>query len=291
MKRCIFWVWAAYLAWGGGAQAQSVGVNDDGDPPHPSAMLDVRSEQRGLLLPRMTAEQRLAIEGPAEGLLVYQVEFPGGFYYFGDGAWQALHRDEQAGQAVSDADGNSYPVKAIGGRLWMVGNLQVGAFRNGELVQAAAASADWVAAAGPACCAYNGMEQVYASLFGLLYNGHAVTDERGICPEGWRVPHAGDWQALLDVLPPEGVGSLQTSRYWDGGTEPSNATGFSALPGGWRDASGHFSMLNAGAWFWSLGEGGVPEAVRIAPDGISVEAADMGSGLSLRCVRDEDVVP
>lgn len=290
MKRCIFWIWITCLACGGSVQAQSVGVNDDGDPPHPSAMLDVRSQQRGMLMPRMTGAQRQAIQAPAEGLLVYQVDAPSGFYYFRDDAWRALPRDEMDGQMVSDADGNAYPVKAIGGQMWMVINLRVGAFRNGELLQAATASAEW-AEAGPACCAYNGMERVYAPLFGLLYNGHAVTDVRGICPEGWRVPHGGDWQALLDALPPEGVGSLQAGRFWNGGSESGNATGFSALPAGWRDASGHFSMLNAGAWFWSLGDGGVPEAVRLMPDELLIEAVNIGSGLSLRCVRDEDMVP
>ena len=53
-------------------QAQSVGINADGSTPHSSAILDVKSTTKGLLAPRMTEAQRLAISAPAAGLLVYE---------------------------------------------------------------------------------------------------------------------------------------------------------------------------------------------------------------------------
>lgn len=49
--------------------------------PDPSALLDLNSNSRGLLLPRMSASQRMALSQPATGLLVYQTEAPEGFYY------------------------------------------------------------------------------------------------------------------------------------------------------------------------------------------------------------------
>ncbi|GGM83495.1 hypothetical protein GCM10010967_14080 [Dyadobacter beijingensis] len=49
--------------------------------PDPSALLDLKSDSRGLLLPRMSAGQRTALSQPATGLLVYQTEAPEGFYY------------------------------------------------------------------------------------------------------------------------------------------------------------------------------------------------------------------
>ncbi|SDF76524.1 hypothetical protein SAMN04487996_112134 [Dyadobacter soli] len=49
--------------------------------PDPSALLDLKSDSRGLLLPRMSASQRTALSQPATGLLVYQTESPEGFYY------------------------------------------------------------------------------------------------------------------------------------------------------------------------------------------------------------------
>lgn len=59
--------------------AQSVGVGTM--TPNSSALLDVRSVDKGLLIPRMSASQRSAIASPAKGLLVYQTEVPEGFYY------------------------------------------------------------------------------------------------------------------------------------------------------------------------------------------------------------------
>lgn len=48
-----------------------VSVNTTGEPPDNSAMLDIKSTDRGLLIPRMTSDQIEAIKDPADGLLVY----------------------------------------------------------------------------------------------------------------------------------------------------------------------------------------------------------------------------
>ncbi len=53
---------------------QGVAISTDANPPHTSAMLDVRSTSKGLLLPRMTSAQRSAIASPANGLLVYDTD-------------------------------------------------------------------------------------------------------------------------------------------------------------------------------------------------------------------------
>ena len=63
------------------AIAQTVGVNDDGSAPDNSAMLDVKSSSKGMLVPRLLASQRLNIANPATGLLVYQMDAESGFYY------------------------------------------------------------------------------------------------------------------------------------------------------------------------------------------------------------------
>ncbi len=47
-----------------------VGINEDSSLPDNSALLDVKSSNKGLLPPRMTFEERNAIAGPAEGLVV-----------------------------------------------------------------------------------------------------------------------------------------------------------------------------------------------------------------------------
>ncbi|MEA2097420.1 MAG: hypothetical protein U9P73_12120, partial [Candidatus Cloacimonadota bacterium] len=45
--------------------AQSVVINSDGSSPDGSAMLDVKSTDKGFLAPRMTETQRDAISSPA----------------------------------------------------------------------------------------------------------------------------------------------------------------------------------------------------------------------------------
>ena len=48
-----------------------VGVNDDNSSPDSSAMLDVKSNSKGFLVPRMTAAQRDSIVNPSPGLMIY----------------------------------------------------------------------------------------------------------------------------------------------------------------------------------------------------------------------------
>lgn len=53
------------------AFAQGVGINNAGAPPHSSAGLDVDFNDRGMLVPRMTQNQRDSIQSPALGLLIF----------------------------------------------------------------------------------------------------------------------------------------------------------------------------------------------------------------------------
>lgn len=71
----------------GNADAQSLAVNATGVAASSSAMLDVSSTTKGMLLPRMTSAQRTAIAAPAEGLIVYQTDAPIGLYVYRSGSW------------------------------------------------------------------------------------------------------------------------------------------------------------------------------------------------------------
>lgn len=63
------------------AEAQGVAINNDNSNPDASAMLDVKSTTKGVLIPRMTQVQRNAITSPAPGLMIYQTDAGPGFYY------------------------------------------------------------------------------------------------------------------------------------------------------------------------------------------------------------------
>ena len=67
-----------------------VAVNSDGSAPDASAMLDVKSTAKGMLVPRMTQASINAIAAPAVGLLVYQTDGVAGFYYYNGISWIAL---------------------------------------------------------------------------------------------------------------------------------------------------------------------------------------------------------
>jgi len=67
-----------------------VAINATGAAPDTSAMLDVSSAIKGILIPRMTEAERSAIALPAKGLLVYQTDVTEGFYYFDGAAWRNL---------------------------------------------------------------------------------------------------------------------------------------------------------------------------------------------------------
>ncbi len=64
-----------------------VAINEDSSLPDGSAMLDVKSTDKGFLVPRMTEAERNAIISPATGLLVYQTSGTSGFYYYDGTEW------------------------------------------------------------------------------------------------------------------------------------------------------------------------------------------------------------
>ena len=78
---------------------QPLVVNEEGMTGDPSAMLDVQSTSKGLLIPRMDSTQRNSIASPAEGLLVYDSSTLN-FWYFQDGSWTSLSAFEKVNGVV-----------------------------------------------------------------------------------------------------------------------------------------------------------------------------------------------
>lgn len=67
-----------------------VAINLDGSNPAASAMLDVTSTTKGILIPRMTEAQRDLISTPVAGLMIYQTNNTPGFYYHDGSSWSAV---------------------------------------------------------------------------------------------------------------------------------------------------------------------------------------------------------
>jgi hypothetical protein len=62
--------------------SQQMSINTDGALPDSSAMLDVKSTEQGILIPRMTAAQKVAITDPADGLIIYQTDGSKGIHTY-----------------------------------------------------------------------------------------------------------------------------------------------------------------------------------------------------------------
>src|ERR1700755_3212790 len=87
MKNFLYLLFTILLA-NTAAQAQ-ISLNTDGSNPDSSAMLDIKSTAKGVLVPRMTTAQRTAIRNPAKGLLVYDSTTTS-FWFHNGTAWSQV---------------------------------------------------------------------------------------------------------------------------------------------------------------------------------------------------------
>jgi len=228
--------------------------------PDTSSILHLNSNNKGFLPPRMGRYSRLNIASPAIGLLVYQGSggSPRGFYYYDGDAWVYLGTAEGGAGHVIDADGNSYPTVVIGGQEWMAENLKVTHYRNGDPIPNVTDGATWESLTSGAYCWY-GNDSATNAKYGPLYNFYAVDDERELCPFHWHIPDTSEWIFMENILswysPEPSGGQMKTASLWNSpNTDATNRSGFSGLPGGYRDEYFH-NMGGHGAW-WSSTEDG-----------------------------------
>jgi hypothetical protein len=83
-------VFCVGLLWMAIASVAQVGINADNSAPDSSAMLDIKSTTKGMLMPRMTSALRMAIGNPVNGLMVYQTDGVSGIYYYNGSGWQRI---------------------------------------------------------------------------------------------------------------------------------------------------------------------------------------------------------
>lgn len=92
MKKGLFILFAlaAFQLLSVNMVAQNVAINTGGSNADPSAMLDVKSNNKGMLVPRITTAQRCGIGSPAPGLLVYDPDTNSIKFYNGVGCTQII---------------------------------------------------------------------------------------------------------------------------------------------------------------------------------------------------------
>ncbi|MCX6280017.1 MAG: T9SS type A sorting domain-containing protein [Bacteroidetes bacterium] len=157
---------------------------------------------------------------------------------------------------VTDADGNVYSTVKIGDQCWMGENLRVGIMIPGTTNQAnnGVIEKHCYGDLLSNCNTYGGLYQ-WGEL--MQYSGQPKT--QGICPAGWNIPASGDFQWLGYLVGDSAGGKLKTTGTIEGGTGlwyapntmATNLSGFSAVPGGWKDESGNFGNLGQNAFFYT----------------------------------------
>lgn len=73
---------------------QSIAINESNQAAHPSAILDVSSHSKGMLIPRLEMEARENIVNPPDGLWVYQTDGKTGYYFSQNGSWIKFSQKE-----------------------------------------------------------------------------------------------------------------------------------------------------------------------------------------------------
>jgi uncharacterized protein (TIGR02145 family) len=207
---------------------------------------------------------------------------------------------------AEDYDGNKYAAIRIGNQLWLQENLSTTHYQNGEPLVYLSFKNDskWLANTSGAYCYFND-DVDNGRLYGYLYNGFTVMDDRNICPEGWRVPKQEDFSELSYYL--GGIDTagdlLKSIGSWeDQNSTSNNLSGFSSLPSGFRihGVSSHlftqYASLGSEAFFWTtnvesnLGTDWVWYMKLRNLDGHSRIANNMikTCGLSIRCIKNTD---
>ncbi|MCD4737477.1 MAG: hypothetical protein K8R53_15645 [Bacteroidales bacterium] len=80
-----------------------VAVNTDNSDPDPSAMMDIKSFDKGMLIPLMTLLQRSSISNPATALLVYITD-DNNYYYWNGSTWKLFSGGSDGDWIVSGSN-------------------------------------------------------------------------------------------------------------------------------------------------------------------------------------------
>lgn len=202
----------------------------------------------------------------------------------------------------------------IGLQTWTRCNLNVDTYRNGDPIPQVQDPTEWSNLTTGAWCYYENNTS-YGTTFGKLYNWYAVTDPRGLAPEGYYIPTSQEWSTMIDYL--GGVNeagaklkqlgnvierecvTTNNAAYWQNpNPQTTNSSFFTALPSGGRTDSGTFVDLGYGASFWNATEYDVSNAEYNSLEYINKTAGSGTSpktwGMAVRLIQDktctEDVI-
>ncbi|MFY9145323.1 MAG: FISUMP domain-containing protein [Bacteroidales bacterium] len=241
-----------------------VSISSDGSEPGPSAMLDVKSTSKGVLIPRMTTAQRDAITNPEASLLIFNITtqcYEG--YSTQDKQWYSFGCIGSYPPGTRHCGGTPtaiVDVTSTKGKIWMDRNL--GASRAATSSTDALAYGDlyqWGRFADGHQCRKSGTTITLSS---SDTPGHGDFIKTSVVPYDWRNPQNNSlWQGVNGINNPCPKGyRLPTEAEWQEelkSWDPTNATGAYAstlkLPkAGYRDYnSGNYDGSGQVGNYWS----------------------------------------
>lgn len=268
-----------------------VAINDDGTEPDESAMLDVKSNNKGVLFPRLTQTEIALIANPANGLTVFNTD-DNRFYFYDDGAgeWKEVAIGSgtitpyifSCGDPLVDSrDSKSYTTVQIGTQCWMAENLYYETTNS------------W----------WHDNSSANGNIYGRLYTWDAALTA---CPSGWSLPSDDQWKQIEMALgmsqseadnagwrgTDEGGKMKETgyAHWYSPNLGATNTSGFTALPGGYRSPSGSFGLLGYYSYYWSSSESsGTGSRARFLyynSDQVHRSSYSKTNSFSVRCIKD-----
>lgn len=140
----------------------------------------------------------------------------------------------------------------IGSNVWMINNLDVDHYRNGESIPQVQDAELWSKLKTGAWC-YPEVDGDVITEFGKLYNGYALINQNVLAPKGFRIAGWEDYFGLNWDLEKIGIVNVCESLKSNGGWQPyeisgmltqfngTDEFGFNAQPAGFRYDDGYFS--------------------------------------------------
>jgi uncharacterized protein (TIGR02145 family) len=180
----------------------------------------------------------------------------------------------------------------IGSQVWTVSNLNVSTYRNGDKIPQVQNGDVWKTLTTGAWCYYNN-DASNGIPYGKLYNWYAVNDPRGLAPNGYHIPTDAEWKKLSDYINSQGkpgqIGTkMKSASGWNENGYGTNSSGFTGLPGGYRNKYGVIfeDEGKTGNW-WSSSEA---MSCQLAHYNDQLKMFSLynrfSTGLSVRCIKD-----
>jgi len=207
---------------------------------------------------------------------------------------------------VTDIDGNTYNTVGIGSQLWMAENLKTTRYADGTPIPLVNTNTDWDAltSTSKAYCWYNdniSNKDTYGAMYtwAAAMNGAASSTDKpsgvqGVCPTDWHLPSDAEWVQLETYLGGSSIAGDKMKEtgttHWSSPSGGTNESGFTALPGGFRNHGGEFNNMFCCGYWWNSVENSSTKAyskLLINLEAIVyVNSLFKEFGISVRCVKD-----